>query len=247
MGNYYKEYLDISSDNVVCEKFIFDEKGITYQYLSEYGIKLLRGRQIIHCFCPYGSIKKIITDRESVRLTIIFRVKGNIERVDAVFCHIDHLDALADSIEFARSRIKKAARESGIIYDGKCSNTSINHNTTNINWFKYAFPMSVAFLIFWIVDDLVFWKILGAVIAFGFGFIVSKWLGKTFDKTKHKTALTAIKIFLCIFPILLAIVIGYGSKSYDNPYKDVFDKNPNKWTDDEKDYVDDFFESMGNN
>ncbi len=37
---------------------------------------------------------------------------------------------------------------------------------------------------------------------------------------------------------------GFGSN--DN-YDDVFEKDPNSWTDEEQDYVNDFFEWMGNN
>ena len=61
---------------------------------------------------------------------------------------------------------------------------------------------------------------------------------------KWKVALTTIAIsLLFVFCVSNFFGMKFVSRpSYYDKYDDVFDKNPNEWTDDEKEYVDDFFE-----
>ena len=115
------------------------------------------------------------------------------------------------------------------------------------NWFKVSFASCSAFFFFWIIDEATFWKLLGAAMGFGFGWLVSKLWEKLLNIIKKTTVVNVIKIILCVLLILLAFIVGYGRRTYKSPYDDVFDKNPNHWTDDEKDHVNDFFEWMDDN
>ena len=48
--------------------------------------------------------------------------------------------------------------------------------------------------------------------------------------------------------VLIAWLFSFGSSSVSkNKYDDVFEKDPNTWSEDEKEYVNDFFEWMGEN
>ncbi|HCI59462.1 MAG TPA: hypothetical protein DE313_01445 [Ruminococcus sp.] len=52
-----------------------------------------------------------------------------------------------------------------------------------------------------------------------------------------------IAIFMAVLFLVFCIFgCNSSSNSYKNKYKDVFNKDPNTWSEDEKDYVNDFFE-----
>ncbi len=50
-----------------------------------------------------------------------------------------------------------------------------------------------------------------------------------------------ISLLLVIFTIFI-LTFALSACGEDDKYDDVFKKDPNTWTDDEKDYVDGFFE-----
>ena len=50
-----------------------------------------------------------------------------------------------------------------------------------------------------------------------------------------------ISLLLIIFTIFI-LTLALGACGDDDKYDDVFNKDPNTWTEDEKDYVDGFFE-----
>lgn len=112
------------------------------------------------------------------------------------------------------------------------------------NWFKIAFASCSAFLIFWLVDDVMFWKILGAAFGFIAGWLVAKLFNKILSPIKSTAFSNTIKIILCILVVIFAFTQDYGRRTYENLYDDVFDKDPNDWTDGEKDYVNDLLGSI---
>ena len=57
-----------------------------------------------------------------------------------------------------------------------------------------------------------------------------------------KDILSYISLIIVLIFILCLCVNCSGNS--DNPYKDVFNKDPNTWTDDEKEYVNDFSKWM---
>ena len=57
-----------------------------------------------------------------------------------------------------------------------------------------------------------------------------------FNKTWRKTILLWVIIIAVLFFVL------YGSRNNHKKKEDVWDKDPNEWTESEKEYVDNFFE-----
>lgn len=84
------------------------------------------------------------------------------------------------------------------------------------------------------------------------GYLKAKEVEKALrPKTKEEKRSIAIKIgcFAVIFVIVLYISIACSISKRDRGYEydDVFKKDPNNWSDDEKDYVNDLFDYMKEN
>lgn len=113
-----------------------------------------------------------------------------------------------------------------------------------ISWFKMVFSLSFAILGFIIMNNEIGGKIGGAILFFLIGLSISIGLSKLLDKIPNSIISNILKLVLCILLLIFAFTRSYGT--YKNPYDDVFNKDPNKWTDEEKDYVNDFFEWHSN-
>ena len=66
------------------------------------------------------------------------------------------------------------------------------------------------------------------------------------DNNKQKNSSFPLTFFVCLF-IMLAFASCSNSSNDDNEFEDVFNKNPNTWTDKEKDHVNSLFEWMDKN
>lgn len=107
-------------------------------------------------------------------------------------------------------------------------------------WFKVIFSLSSAILGFIIMNNEIGGKIGGAILFFVIGLFASIGLNKLFDKIPNSIISNILKLILCILLLIFAFTRTYGT--YKDPYGDVWDKDPNNWTDQEEDYVNDFFE-----
>lgn len=108
------------------------------------------------------------------------------------------------------------------------------------SWFKIVFSLSSAILGFIIMNNEIGGKIGGAILLFVIGLFASIGLNKLFDKIPNSIISNILKLILCILLLIFAFTRTYGT--YKDPYGDVWDKDPNNWTDQEEDYVNDFFE-----
>ena len=108
--------------------------------------------------------------------------------------------------------------------DGTISDTATNVtksrevkekiNWKKVDWFKICFCLITSLLIFIVVDDVMFWKILGAILFFGVGWILSSILDFWFGKIQNKKIATIVKIVLCILLFVFAITRDYGRDTY---------------------------------
>lgn len=67
------------------------------------------------------------------------------------------------------------------------------------------------------------------------------------DRSNNPNKFKGIGVVVIVVCILVMIIAGIvngcaQSNSYRNKYKNVFNKDPNTWSEDEKDYVDNFIE-----
>lgn len=115
-------------------------------------------------------------------------------------------------------------------------------------FFKFTFSLCAAILGFIALENGIGGKIFGSIIMFALGWGIA-WILEIFTKKiKIKTIRIIVEIILCLLLGIFAVTREYGH--YQPPkskYEDVFKKNPNDWTDDEKEYVNDFFERMEDN
>ena len=127
-----KEILNISGDNKLCDKLILDERGITYQCLSEYKLKMNTDR-VAHCYCPYGSIKKVDLDKNVYYgINVVFIANNEEKKFGFMLCDPAKNRELKDAIRFIKSHMKKAKFEEGIIYNEKKEEKLFENETEHI-------------------------------------------------------------------------------------------------------------------
>lgn len=112
-----------------------------------------------------------------------------------------------------------------------------------VHWFHIAFSIMSGVLGFIIVDLEIGWKIAIGIVFLIVGWFVAMFLNYIIRRfVKNNTIIIIICIIICVLMGVFAVTREYGEYIYKDPYEDVWDKDPNKWTEDEKDYVNDFWE-----
>ncbi|MBR2405456.1 MAG: hypothetical protein IKB04_00190 [Clostridia bacterium] len=189
-------------------KVVFLEYGIRTEYISDEDWLNKKTDNPIYHFCPYKNIKKFEVDK-FISMLSIEGTDANGESFWGSYCFYKwDKHEIKAAINYAKRCIASGTPD---------VSTVINDNSDS--WFKYVFPSCLAFLFFWIAPDIIFWKLLGAAMTFGLGFLISSWLEKKFSATKAQSTSKAIKVILCVLPILIAMIIGFGHSSFRDDRK----------------------------
>lgn len=114
-----KEVLNISGDNKLCDKLTLDERGITYQCLNEYKLKINKDK-IAHCYCPYGSIKNVTLNKNTYySIEIVFVANHADKTCEFMLADPAQNRELKDVFRLIKSHMKKATFEEGTILNEK--------------------------------------------------------------------------------------------------------------------------------